>query len=44
MEALILTIDVVLMTYLCWRIAKIEDKNYAQDGLGWLSYKKSETE
>lgn len=44
MEALILTIDVVVMTYLCWRIVKSGDKPNDDGGLGWLSYKKSDSE
>lgn len=44
MEALILTIDVVVMTYLCWRIVKRGDKTNGDGGLGWLSYKKSDSE
>lgn len=44
MEALILTIDVVVMTYLCWRIFKSGDKPAANGGLGWLSYKKGDSE
>lgn len=44
MEALILTIDVVVMTYICLRIVKSGDKPHADGGLGWLSYKKSDSE
>mgnify|MGYP006092257093 CR=1 FL=1 len=44
MEALILTIDVVVMTYLCWRIVKSGGKTHANGGLGWLSYKKRDSE
>lgn len=43
MEALILTLDVVLMTYLCWRIHKSGEKGDPA-GLGWLAYKKGGSE
>jgi len=38
MEALILTVDVVVMTYLCWRVYRRNEKDDG-GGLGWLSYK-----
>lgn len=41
MEAIILTLDVALMTYLCWRIYKSAEKD-AAGGLGWLAYKKDD--
>lgn len=44
MEAIILTIDVVVMTYLCWRIVKSGENHSENGGLGWLSYKKSDSE
>lgn len=44
MEAAILTIDVVVMTYLCWRIVKNDGKQTEGGGLGWLSFKKSDSE
>lgn len=39
MEALILTIDVACMVYLCWRLYK-RDSLKQKDDLGWLSYRK----
>jgi hypothetical protein len=44
MEALILTLDVAMMIYLCWRIFKGSSKPNANGGLGWLSHKKSDAE
>jgi hypothetical protein len=38
MEALILTLDVVCMVYLCWRIFKIDHKTQQGD-LGWFAYR-----
>ena len=41
MEALILTLDVVCMVYLCWRIFKIDPKSQEGD-LGWYAYSKDD--
>ncbi|MDP2073790.1 hypothetical protein [Hydrogenophaga sp.] len=38
MEALILTLDVACMVYLCWRIFKIDRKTKNVD-LGWFAYR-----
>lgn len=38
MEALILTLDVACMVYLCWRIFKIDRKTQKGD-LGWFAYR-----
>lgn len=39
MEALILTLDVACMVYLCWRIFKFDSKTQKGD-LGWFAYRK----
>ena len=41
MEALILTLDIVCMVYLCWRIFKIDPKSQEGD-LGWFAYSKDD--
>lgn len=38
MEALILTLDVACMVYLCWRIFKL-DRKTQKGGLGWFAYR-----
>lgn len=38
MEALILTLDVACMVYLCWRIFKFDAKSGKGD-LGWFAYR-----
>lgn len=42
MEAIILTIDVACMVYLCWRLFKMDSKTNPQGGLGWFSYQKDD--
>lgn len=42
MEALILTIDVAVMVYLCWRIYKSDQVGINAEDLGWLSYKETD--
>lgn len=39
MEALILTMDVACMVYLCWRLYR-RNPSKQPDDLGWLSYRK----
>jgi len=39
MEALILTLDVLCMIYLCWRIFRIDEKSSKHPDLGLFSYK-----
>lgn len=39
MEALILTVDVACMVYLCWRIFKADQRPNG-DSLGWFAYGK----
>ena len=41
MEALILTLDVVCMVYLCWRVFKIDPKSQEGD-LRWFAYRKDD--
>ena len=41
MEALILTLDVACMVYLCWRVFKIDPKSHKGD-LGWFAYRKDD--
>ena len=44
MEALILTLDVFCMTYLCWRMFKVDEKSSKHPDLGPLSYKQPSQE
>lgn len=38
MEALLFMFDVACMTYLCWRIYKIDPKRSASNDLGFFRY------
>lgn len=40
MEALILTLDVACMVYLCWRLFKADPNSPQKADLGWFSYKR----
>ncbi len=42
MEAFILMMDVVVMTYLCWRIHRNDSAKGGKGGLGWLAYKEGD--
>jgi len=39
MEALIFMFDVACMTYLCWRVYKIDPKHPKPDDLGYFQYR-----
>jgi hypothetical protein len=39
MEALIFMFDVACMTYLCWRVYKLDPKNPRPDELGYFQYR-----
>lgn len=39
MEALIFMFDVACMTYLCWRVYKLDPKHPRPDGLGYFQYR-----
>lgn len=41
LEALILTLDVACVTYLAWKLFKLDEKSSSHPDLGWFSYKKS---
>ena len=40
MEALILTLDVACMVYLCWRLFKADRPGGDGKGLGWFAWLK----
>jgi hypothetical protein len=39
MEALILSLDVACMVYLCWRLYKADSKHPSGKDLGWFAYR-----
>lgn len=39
MEALIFMFDVACMTYLCWRVYKLDPKRPRPDDLGYFQYR-----
>lgn len=39
MEALIFMFDVACMTYLCWRVYKLDPKHPRPDDLGYFQYR-----
>ncbi len=38
MEALILTVNVACMVYLCWRVFKSTDEKADRPDLGWFAF------
>ncbi len=43
MEAILLTLDVFCMTWICWKIFKLDAKTPADKALGFLSYRTNDT-
>lgn len=41
MEALILTFDVLCMTWICWRVFRTDESRSDQVDLGFLSYREN---
>ncbi len=42
MEALILTLDVFCMTWICWKLFKVDEKSPGKSPLGFLSYRSTD--
>lgn len=44
MEASLVTLDVLFMTWICWKVFKLDAKTPADKALGFLSYKTTDSE